>query len=214
MGHDGVMNDVRLHSAPAERNREPILNILRRHLGTGGLVLEIASGSGQHVVHFARALPGLAFQPSDRDPAALESIDVHVADAGLGNVRPALGLDVTANPWPIVAADAMVCINMIHISPWAATEGLMKGAARILSPRGVLFLYGPYRREGRHTAPSNEAFDQSLRARNPEWGVRDLEAVVEQAAFAGLGLAAIEPMPANNFSIIFRKNEPDEGGRS
>jgi SAM-dependent methyltransferase len=205
MDHDNAMTDVRLYSAPAERNREPILNILRRHLRSEGLVLEIASGSGQHVVHFARALPALRFQPSDCDPAALESIDVHAADAGLGNIRPALRLDVTSDPWPIVAADAVVCINMIHISPWAATEGLMKGAARTLAQGGVLFLYGPYRREGRHTAPSNETFDQSLRARNPEWGVRDLEAVVAEAAKSGLTLAAVEPMPANNFSVILRK---------
>ncbi len=205
LGHDGVMNDVRLHSAPAERNREPILNVLRGHLGRQGLVLEIASGSGQHVVHFASALPALHFQPTDRDAAARASIDARIAEAGLGNVRPALALDVTADPWPLAAADAMVCINMIHISPWAATEGLMRGAARTLPRGGTLFLYGPYRRDGRHTAPSNAEFDQSLRARNPEWGVRDLDAVVEQAAKSGLTLIAVEPMPANNFSVIFRK---------
>lgn len=199
------MNDIRLHSAPAERNREPILNVLRGHLARQGLVLEIASGSGQHVIHFASALPALDFQPTDRDAAARASIDARIAEAGLGNVRPALALDVMADPWPLAAADAMVCINMIHISPWAATEGLMRGAVRMLPRGGTLFLYGPYRRDGRHTAPSNAEFDDNLRARNPEWGVRDLEAVVAEAAKNGLTLIAVEPMPANNFSVIFRK---------
>ena len=174
------MNERRTAPA-AERNKEPILAVLRRVLPDSGLVLEIASGTGQHVVHFAQALPDLEWQPSDPDPEARSSIAAWIAHEGLPNVRPPLDLDVGAEPWPIERADAVVCINMIHISPWAATLHLMAGAARLLPMQGVLFLYGPFRRLDRETAPSNEAFDAQLRRQNPEWGVRNLEAVVSVA---------------------------------
>jgi SAM-dependent methyltransferase len=198
------MADARLHAPSVARNRDPILAVLRPHLQGVRAVLEIASGSGGHVVHFARALPDIVFQPTDPDAAARASIDAWVAETGLANVRPAMALDVTAQPWPAVAAQAVICINMIHISPWAATLGLMRGAAQVLKPGGVLFTYGPYRRGGAHTAPSNAAFDQDLRARNPAWGIRDIEAVAEAAQAEGFGPPIVEAMPANNFSLIFR----------
>jgi SAM-dependent methyltransferase len=199
------MNDARRHAPAAERNRDAILAVLERHLPVRGLVLELASGSGEHAVHFAAALPDLVFQPSDPDAASCASIDAWAASAGLANLRPAIALDATAQHWPIPAADAVLCINMIHIAPWAAAIGLLQGAARILAPGGVLYLYGPYKRDGRHTAPSNDAFDRGLRARDPAWGVRDLEAVAALAAANGFAAPAIEPMPANNLSLIFRR---------
>jgi SAM-dependent methyltransferase len=199
------MADARLHAPSAARNRDPILNVLQRFLPARGVVLELASGSGEHTVHFAQAFPALAFQPSDPDAEARASIDAWAASAGLPNVRPALAIDATTQPWPIDAADAVLCINMIHISPWQAAIGLVSGAAAILPPGGLLYLYGPYRRNGSHTAPSNEAFDRSLRERNPAWGIRDLEAVADLAAVHGFGPPAIEQMPANNLSLIFSK---------
>lgn len=194
------------HAPAAERNREPILEVLSDCLPASGLVLEIAGGTGEHAVWFAERLPGLTWQPSDPDPSALASIAAWVAEAGLENLRPPIRIDVREGDWGIAAADAIVCINMIHISPWAATEGLLDGAARLLPAGAPLYLYGPYRRGGAHTAESNEAFDQSLRARNPEWGVRDLEAVTEAAAVRGLSFERAVPMPANNLSVILRRD--------
>ncbi|MGE0093033.1 MAG: DUF938 domain-containing protein [Alphaproteobacteria bacterium] len=196
---------TRLSSPAALRNRDPILDVLRLHLPPKGLVVEMASGSGEHVIHFARHLPGLTFQPSDPDADARASIDAWVEEAGLANVKPALDLDVTRRPWPFVNAAAILCINMVHISPWPATEALFAGAARHLVPNGVLYLYGPYKRDGAHTAPSNEAFDQSLRARDPAWGVRDLETVTALAVSAGFTEPEIVPMPANNLSLVFHR---------
>ncbi len=198
------MSDARQYAPATQRNRDVILDVLRPVLPAGGLVLEVASGTGEHVVHLAGALPGLAFQPTDPNPDALASIEAWTAAAGVTNVRRPLRLDATAKDWPVTAADAVLCINMIHIAPWAAAVGLFAGAARILAPGAPLYLYGPYRRGGAHTAPSNEAFDQSLQARDPAWGVRDLEAVIALAApdFAG---PDIVEMPANNLSLVFRR---------
>jgi hypothetical protein len=193
-------------TAPAvARNRDPILAVLRDVLPSG-TVLEIASGSGEHAVHFAAALPHLVWQPTDPDAAARGSIAAHAAQAGLTNLLPPLELDASAPMWPVTRADALVSINMIHISPWRATQGLMAGAARVLPAGAPLYLYGPYRRHGLHTAPSNAAFDASLRARDPAWGVRDLDAVVELAAAHGFALERTVAMPANNLSVIFRRN--------
>jgi hypothetical protein len=192
-------------SAAAERNKEPILDVLRRVLPKEGLVLEIASGTGRHVLHFAAALPALRWQPTDADTELRESISQSVGTAELSNVNAALQLDVLKTPWPVREADALLCINMIHISPWAATVALFDGARDTLSADDVLFIYGPYRRNYRHSTPSNEAFDVSLRSRNPEWGVRDLEAVTRTAATAGFVREEVIAMPANNLSVIFRK---------
>lgn len=197
--------DPRRFAPAVARNRDPILDAIRRHLPATGLVLEVASGSGEHTVHFAAALPGLDFQPSDPEAGARASIDAWAAASGLANIRPALALDAAAPAWPVAAADAVVGINMIHIAPWAAAEGLMRGAAAILPPGAPLILYGPYRRGGAHTAPSNAAFDADLRARDPAWGVRDIEAVAALATAKGFGPPAITEMPANNLAIVFRR---------
>lgn len=199
------MTDKRIFAPAAARNRGPILDVLRQVLPAQGLVLEIASGSGEHVVHFATALPGLTFQPTDLSADAQASVAAWIAETGLANVRPPLRLDVTEPLWPVERADAILCANMIHISPWRATEGLFAGARAILPSRAPLCLYGPYKRDGRHTAPSNADFDASLRARDPEWGVRDLEAVAALAADNGFAGPDVYEMPANNLSVVFRR---------
>jgi len=195
--------------APAsERNRGPILAVLRRFLPPQGLVLEIASGTGQHAAAFAAAFPKLSWQPSDPSQAARASIAAWKDETGLANLRPPLDIDVCRLDWDLEITEpvcAVLCINMIHIAPWAACEGLLRGAGRLLAEGGVLYLYGPYRRDNAHTAPSNAEFDRALRAENPAWGVRDLETVVAQAGANGLILTEIVPMPANNFSLIFTR---------
>jgi hypothetical protein len=199
------MTNDRLFASATLRNRDPILDVLRATLPDRGIVLEIASGSGEHAVHFARHLPDLTFQPSDPSDAALRSIAAWVAEEGLGNIEPPLQLDAAETSWPIKNAAAVICINMIHISPWSSTEGLMRGAAAILPAGGPLYLYGPYRINGVPTAPSNEAFDQSLRGRDPAWGLRVLEDVAALAATNGFSPPEVVAMPANNLSVIFRK---------
>jgi SAM-dependent methyltransferase len=196
---------VRREAPAAARNREPIAAVLREILPERGLVLEVASGSGEHAVHFARAFPKLLFQPSDPDPGALDSIRAWRVEAGLHNLLEPLRLDAAAPGWPVEAADAILCINMIHISPWAATEGLMRRAGRVLTVGGPLVLYGPYRRADVPTAPSNEAFDESLKARNPEWGLRELEAVAAEADRNGLAFERLWEMPANNLTVLLRR---------
>jgi len=195
-----------LTSPAAARNREPILQVLRERLPMPGEVLEIASGSGEHAAWFASALPSLSWRPSDRDGPALESIAAWRETAGLPNLLEPVRLDASEpEGWPLERVDAIVCINMIHIAPWTAAEGLMRGAALLLPPGGVLYVYGPFREAGRHTAPSNAAFDESLRARDPDWGVRDLDAVEALADRCGLALSSRIPMPANNLSVLFEK---------
>ncbi len=196
---------LRQRSPSAERNREPILSVLREALPATGRVLEIASGTGQHAVCFARAMPGLDWQPSDADAAARASIAAWIAHEGLANVRAPLALDVHQPDWGVDTLDAVVCINMIHISPWSATQALFAGASRRLADGGVLYLYGPYKRGGAHTSPSNDAFDQQLCSRDPAWGVRDMETVVALGASVGLVCDGPLAMPANNFSLVFRK---------
>ena len=196
------MTDPRRHAPATLRNREPLLATLRRHLPATGLVLEIASGTGEHAAFLAAALPHLAVQPTERDPEALPGIDAWAA--GLSNIRPAILLDATQPGWP--AADAVLCVNMIHIAPWAATLGLMRGAAACLPPGGPLILYGPFKRGGAHTAPSNAAFDADLRGRDRAFGLRDLEAVVEAAAAEGFAPPIVEPMPANNLTLVFHRS--------
>jgi len=192
-------------SAPAtERNREPIAAVLREVLPERGTLLEIASGTGEHAAYFSRLFPNLLWQPSDPDPDALASIRAWREEAGPANLLDPLRLDASAGSWPVAAADAMLCVNMVHISPWAATEGLMRGAARLLAAGAPLVLYGPYRRAGVATAPSNKAFDASLKARNPSWGLRELEAVEAEAAKNGLRLERVVEMPANNLTAVFR----------
>ncbi len=197
------MDNPRRHAPATLRNRDPILAALRRFLPPTGTLLEIASGTGEHAVFFAAGLPGITWQPSDPGADARASINAHAADAALPNLRAALALDVTAPVWPLGRADAVLCCNMIHIAPWAATEGLLAGAARLLPPGAPLLLYGPYRQAGVETAPSNEAFDADLRARDPAWGLRDLDAVT--AAARGFTREAVLALPANNLLVTFRR---------
>lgn len=199
------MTDPRRSAPHVARNAGPIADVLRGILPERGLVLEMASGSGEHVLHFARQYPKLLWQPSDPDPVAIRSIEAWRAEAGLFNLLPAIALDARAAQWPVARADAILAINMVHISPWAATAGLMRGAARLLGEGAPLYLYGAYRQTGVETAPSNEAFDESLRARDPEWGLRDLDAVVAEAEKNGFRLDGVTPMPANNLSVVLRK---------
>lgn len=194
----------RLEYPATLRNRDAILDVLRDVLPQSGLVLEIASGSGEHAVHFAKALPGLTFQPTDPEDAALKSIAAWTDESGARNVRKPLMLDAASGEWPVTSADAILCINMIHIAPWRATEGLMKGAAKLLRAGSPLYLYGPYRRAGISTAPSNEAFDDSLKSRNAEWGLRKLEDVAALATSHGFSAPDVTEMPANNLSVVFR----------
>ncbi|MDP8914842.1 MAG: class I SAM-dependent methyltransferase [Pseudomonadota bacterium] len=200
------MTDARRSAPHVGRNTGPILEVLRRTLPERGLVLEVASGSGEQSVAFARAFPKLLWQPSDPDPAALASIKAWRDSEALFNLLPPVELDARAAGWPIASAEAIVCINMVHISPWSATEGLMHGAGRLLEAGAPLYLYGPYRQSAVETAASNEAFDQSLRSRNPEWGLRNLEDVAAEAERHGLVLERTIPMPANNLSVIFRRS--------
>ncbi|MEP9355349.1 DUF938 domain-containing protein [Xanthobacter sp. KR7-65] len=193
-------------SAPATlNNRGPIGDILLPLLPSSGLVLEIASGTGEHAVHFARRAPHLVFQPSDPSPYARASIAAWIAAEGLANVREPLALDASAETWPVGKVDAVVCINMIHISPWEATEGLMRGAGARLPPDGILFTYGAYLRDGVPTAPSNIAFDLDLKRQDPRFGLRPLAEVAACASRHGLVLARVVEMPANNLSLVFRK---------
>ncbi len=197
------MEEARRHAPATARNRDPLLAVLRGVLPERGLLLEVASGTGEHAAHLAPHFPALVFQPTDPDAESRASIDAWAW--GIPNIRPALELDAASGTWPVAAADALLCINMIHIAPWAATEGLLRGAARLLAPGAPLILYGPFRRGGRHSAASNEAFDASLRARDPAWGVRDLEQVAALAAAQGFGPAEVTEMPANNLTAVFRR---------
>ncbi len=203
--------DGRLVSPSAQRNKGPILGVLERVLPRSGLVLEIASGTGQHVVHFARALAGLTWQPTDPDPDCRRSISAWLAAESLPNVHRPLDLDARRLPWPVSACDALVCINLVHIAPWTAVTALFSGAKLVLREAGPLYLYGPYRAQGRPTAPSNLAFDRALRAHNPEWGVRDVEQVARVADEQGFDLVETTAMPANNLSILFRRRRVTSG---
>lgn len=197
--------DARRFAHATLRNRDPILAVLREVLPDTGTVLEVASGSGEHAVFFAAALPGLHWQPSDPDAEARASIAAWTAAAGVQNVAAPLPLDAASADWPATGADAVVCINMIHISPWGSAEGLFAGAGRLLGPGAPLVLYGPFKRGGAHTAPSNAEFDDALRAQDPRWGVRDLETVTDLAARTGFALDQVVEMPANNLAAVYRK---------
>ena len=196
--------DGRAFSPSTARNRDPILAVLQQVLKPDARVLEIASGSGEHAVHFARAMPGVQWQTSDPDADARASCAAWIAHAKLANVAPPLAIDVRAKDWGVEGAfDAIVAINMIHYSPWASTAALFEGASRLLRQGGIVFLYGPYRRDGRHTAPSNEAFEMWLKARDPSFGVRDLDDVEREAGRAGFFQCKVLEMPANNLSLVF-----------
>lgn len=197
--------DLRQFAPATERNRDYILPILQRLITPGASVLEIGSGTGEHAVYFARTLEQVRWHPTEMNPHGLASIAAWIEHAKASNISPPQLLDVMQPSWPVTQADAIVCINMIHYSPWEATPALFAGAARTLSQGGVLYCYGPYRRHGGHTAPSNEDFDAWLKDRDPRFGVRDVEAVEREADGHGLRLEELIPMPANNFSLVFRR---------
>ncbi|MCY0095699.1 DUF938 domain-containing protein [Hoeflea ulvae] len=197
--------DPRLSSPAALRNRDPIAGLLRDVLPDSGTVLELASGSGEHVIHFARLFPDLVWQPSDPSPDARASIAHWITTEPISNVLPPLDIDASSESWPVARADALIAINMIHISPWTATQGLLKSAGRLLPAGAPLILYGPYRRRGLPLVPSNVEFDASLRARNPEWGIRLLEDVQDLAGQSGLTLTLTTELPANNLGVVFTR---------
>lgn len=210
--------DLRQYAPATERNRDPIWQVLSPLLPEQGVVFEVASGTGEHSVYFAPKSPHLSWLTSDLNPTAIASIQAWQAHCPVENLFPPLSLDVTVDHWWLNVTHfldqnqleskiaALININMIHISPWEATQGLMAGAEGLLKPGGLLFLYGPYKRLGQHTAPSNQQFDQSLRSRNSRWGVRDLEAVIEAAANHNIRFIDAIAMPANNFSLVLRRD--------
>jgi cyclopropane fatty-acyl-phospholipid synthase-like methyltransferase len=193
------------HAPATARNRDAIADVLAEFLPQHGTVVEIASGTGEHAIHFAARFPDLVWQPSDHDPAGLASIRAWMDEAALSNILPPVLIDAMAANWPMTQADAILCINMIHISPWSATRGLMARAGELLPMGAPLYLYGPYIRDDVETAPSNRAFDASLKERNPGWGLRNLRDVAQLAQEVGLTLERIVEMPANNLSLIFRR---------
>ncbi len=197
--------NVPRHAPATQRNREGIAAVLRDELPVSGLVLEVASGSGEHAVYFASLFPALTWQPSDADASARESILAWREEEALPNLRAPLDLDAAAEAWPLSHADALLCVNMVHISPWDATLGLLDGAAAILPANGPLILYGPFLRDAVDTAPSNLAFDIDLRDRNPLWGLRHLEAVDHEAMARGLEPTRLVDMPANNIMRVYRR---------
>ncbi len=199
-------SDARKFAPATARNREPILAVLRRVLPERGRVLEIASGTGEHAVYFAERLPGICWQPSDVDESAVASVEAWRVASGRENVEPPVRIDVTQEPWPVGTFDAVFSANMIHIAPWECCLGLLRGAAAHLGAEGVLVTYGPYAIDGEHTAASNEAFDASLRSRDPRWGVRELGDVIAEARAVGLIHRERIAMPANNFMLTFQRD--------
>jgi hypothetical protein len=193
-------------SAPAAlRNRAPLLDAIRAHLPSSGVLLETASGTGEHAVYLGRELPYLTIQPSDPDDEARRIIAEWIRESGVANVRAPLALDATEPEWPELRVDVLLNVNMVHISPWQACTGLLSHASRLLADGAPLIMYGPYRRRGVPTAASNEAFDESLRARNPAFGLRMLDDVIDEAARRGLVCTDVIEMPANNLTVIYRR---------
>ncbi len=201
------MPDLKSHAPATLRNRDPILAVLQRVLPPEGLILETSSGTGEHAAYMAPKLTPRIWQPSDVDPAACSSIAAHVADTMAENLLPPIELDVTWSVWPVAQAAAIISVNMIHITPWEVCLGLLDGTARTLSDQGaILYLYGPFKRSGKHTAPTNDAFDHSLRAQNPQWGIRNLDTVIAEAEARSLSLSKVIDMPSNNLSVIFSRS--------
>ncbi|MBT7943923.1 MAG: DUF938 domain-containing protein [Alphaproteobacteria bacterium] len=204
MAKPTTLGDNRRQYAPATaRNRDPILTVLKRVLPKNGIMLEIGAGSGEHAAYFAPHFPDLTWQPSEPDPDSRGSVAAWVEATAAANLRPPINLSVTDAEWPVAIAQAIFSANMIHIAPWACCQGLMAGAGRTLAPNGLLILYGPFKRDGEHTAPSNAQFDASLRQRDPAWGIRDLDDVTACAEESGLARTEIVDMPANNLMLIF-----------
>lgn len=198
-------NDKRLFSPSTMRNKHVILEVFQKYAPISGKILEIACGSGEHTTHFAASNANLTWHPSDIDQSHMESVNAHAMADDLKNIMPAIHLDVTMDSWPVPDLDMIYNANMIHISPWVCTVGIFNGAKRHLNKDGVMMMYGPYKRNGEHTADSNESFDQSLKSRNPEWGIRNIEDVISVAKENDLILQDLIPMPANNFCVVYKK---------
>tara|TARA_B100000676_G_scaffold309168_1_gene372008 strand:- start:5235 stop:5855 length:621 start_codon:yes stop_codon:yes gene_type:complete len=198
-------DDPRRHAPAAGRNRGPILKILRQYLPQAGKILEIASGTGEHISYFAAAIPVLNWQPTDIDTEALASIAAYCEDAALANLSPPRRLDVRSSNWPVGPIAGVLCINMIHIAPWSCCVGLVRGAAEVLEGCDPLILYGPFKRNGIHTAPTNAIFDRRLQKNNLKWGLRDIEAVEAEARNVGLDESTVIDMPSNNYCLILRR---------
>lgn len=203
--YEGLAGGAKRSAPAALRNREPISEVLADWLPAAGLVLELASGTGEHVVYFAGRFPALHWQPSDSNDSALQSIVAWRDESRLPNILPPIVIDASRPNWPLAQVDALLNINMVHISPWAAAIGLLDGAARILKPDGPLILYGPWLADGIETAASNIAFDEDLKRRNPEWGLRRVEDFAAEARSRGFELAETRAMPANNLMLLFRR---------
>ena len=204
-----MSEDCRRYFAAVPRNRDVILEVLRRVLPENAAVLEVASGSGEHGVHFASHLPSVTWHPTDADPELLASINAWRHASDLPNLRPARWLDVLKKPWPTIEVDAVVNINMLQVSPWEACPALFEGVAQVLRPGGVVVMYGPYKRAGKHTSESNASFDATVRENDPRWGVRNLEDVAAAAHARGLILEEVIEMPANNLAVIYRAQTAD-----
>lgn len=201
----------RRHAPATVRNRDPILAVLRRVLPASGTVLEIGSGSGEHAAYFAAALVPLRWQPSDRTTQDFHGMADWARDAGASGVEPAIVLDAASDDWPPIRACAIFCANVAHIAPWSVTQGMLRGAGRVLPAGAPFVLYGPFMRDGAHTAASNAAFDAALRAQDPSWGIRDLAAVIDEAARHGLTLDEVVEMPANNLIVVLRRQASSNG---
>jgi SAM-dependent methyltransferase len=204
--YEAPSTEGRRKAPAASRNRDPIILVLKDWLPETGLVLELASGTGEHALHFARTFPNLDWQPTDPDPRALESIAAWQQDVNLANLKSPLKLDARESDWPTERADAILSINMVHICPWEAALGLLDGANRLLAPGAPLILYGPWIEAETDTAPSNLAFDSMLRARDPCWGLREVEALATEARVRGLSLIERRAMPANNLMLLLRRD--------
>lgn len=196
---------MKRHAPATGRNADAIADVLARELPETGRVLEIASGSGEHAVHFARKFPALEWMPSDPDPDAIQSIDAWTTESGLTNIAPPVFLDAGVDDWPVDRAAAIFCCNMVHISPWKAAQGLFRGAALLLGQEAPLILYGPFLEDNVETAPSNLAFDQNLKMRNPDWGIRAIEVIDTLAKNYRLVRTSRTEMPANNLTLTYRK---------
>jgi hypothetical protein len=200
-----MSEDDRRYAPATARNRDPLLQVLKSLLPRTGTILEIASGTGEHACYFAPVFGEAIWQPTDTDESAMASINAHRQADAPANLAPPLHLDVMQAEWPVSAADAVLCVNMVHISPWACCENLFRGCANVLSPGAPLVLYGPFKREGAHTAPSNAEFDQTLRRQNAEWGIRDMGEIAEAGKIRGLALEDPIAMPSNNFCLVLRQ---------
>ncbi|AXK42084.1 DUF938 domain-containing protein [Erythrobacter aureus] len=197
---------MKRHAPATARNSEPLAEVLAGELPNEGLVLEIASGTGEHAVFMARRFPALDWQPSDCATDALHSVDAWAQEAGLANLRPAIALDAAAGDWLVESADAVLCVNMVHISPWQATVGLFEGAGRVLASGAPLILYGPFLEADVDPALSNLAFDESLKARDRAWGLRNVADLDALAEARNLNRTAHHEMPANNLVLVYRKD--------